>query len=504
MGMFERNYDEGATISPQPIPIRPTSGEPGDYPVEYLSPKLRAATEAIVDKVQVPAAIAAQSVLGAAAVAVQPFIDIILPTGERAPVSLFKISVAASGDRKSSSDKLALYAVRMRERDLHREYEKQQAEYLADKAAYDAARKKATTGANKSRDDIRAAMENCGKEPLAPPQPLILSDEGTFQGLQKLFADAMPSLGLFSDEGGQWLGGYAMNEDNRGQTAAGLSKLWDGAPIKRVRGTEGVTILRGRRLSLHLMIQPNIAKKLFNDDMLLQQGLMSRMLVCQPKTLKGQRLWHEPKPESDEALEAYNNRLEGLLRLPLPMVDPMTRELDPIGIELSPEAADMWKQFADFIEKMLGPDGELEPIAGFAAKLPEHAVRIAAVMGFFEDSKMRILSARALAAGIEIAKFYASEALRLFGQGSADDDTENAALLIEFIRKKKLTHVALRFLTQRATPAKLRPATVMRRLVHLLVENKHLVAIEGGATLNLDGKEKFYRDAWTVVQEVDD
>ena len=504
MGMFERNYESGSTMSPQPIPIRPTSGEPGAYPVEWLSARLKAATEAIVDKVQVPAAIAAQSVLGAASVAAQPFINIVLPTQERAPVSLFMISVAASGDRKSSADKLALHPVRLRERDLHREYEKQQAEYLADKAAYDAARKKATTGSNKTRDDIRAALENCGSEPLSPPQPLILSDEGTFQGLQKLFADAMPSLGLFSDEGGQWLGGYSMNEENRGQTGAGLSKLWDGAPIKRVRGTDGVTILRGRRLSLHLMIQPNIAKKLFNDEMLLQQGLMSRMLVCQPKTLKGQRLWHEPSPESDAALEAYNNRLEGLLRLPMPLVDPATRELEPAEIHLAPEAAEMWKQFADFVEKMIGPDGELEPIAGFAAKLPEHAVRIAAVMGFFEDSKMRILSPRALAAGIEIAKFYAAEALRLFGQGSADEDTENAALLIEFIRKKKFTHVGLRYLTRRVTPAKLKPAPIIKRAIQLLVENKHLVAIDGGATLNLDGSDRFYRDAWTVVQDDDE
>lgn len=504
MGVFDRNYSDGATVSPQPIPIRPTSGEPGAYPIEWLGPRLKAAAEAIVDKVQVPTAIAAQSVLGAAAVAVQPFIDIILPTRERAPVSLFMITVAASGDRKSSADKLALSPIRLRERDLHREYEQAQAIYVAEKAAYVAATKKATTGSNKTRDDIRAALEDCGKEPVAPPQPLILSDEGTFQGLQKLFADAMPSLGLFSDEGGQWLGGYSMNEENRGQTGAGLSKLWDGAPIKRVRGTDGVTILRGRRLSLHLMIQPNIAKKLFNDEMLLQQGLMSRMLVCQPVTLKGQRLWHEPKPESDEALLAYQNRLEGLLRLPLPMLDPTTRELDPVEIELSPEAAEMWKQFADFVEKMIGPDGELEPIAGFAAKLPEHAVRIAAVMAFFEDKSMRIISPRALAAGIEIAKFYAAEALRLFGVGSTDEDTENAAQLVEFIRKKKLTQVGLRHLTQKVTPAKLRPAPVIRRAIQVLVENKHLVAIEGGALLNLDGKEKFYRDAWAVIQDNDE
>ena len=50
-----------------------------------------------------------------------------------------------------------------------------------------------------------------------------------------------------------------MNDDNRLKTAAMLSELWDGKPIKRVRALDGVTILPGRRLTLHIMIQPDAA-----------------------------------------------------------------------------------------------------------------------------------------------------------------------------------------------------------------------------------------------------
>ena len=293
MGMFAKEFDNVEPMPGQPIPIRPPVVEPGEYPIDALSPKLQEAARAIIDKVQLPAAIAGQSVLAAAALGVQPYVDIILPTGERVPTSFFMVSVAASGERKSSADKLALFPVREREAEMQRDHLDGQSSYLADAAAYRAARKKAETGANKTRAAIKQAIEACGDEPVAPPTPMLLSDEGTLPGLQKLFAEAMPSLGLFSDEGGQWLGGYSMQEDNRVATGAALSKLWDGAPIKRVRGTDGFTILRGRRLSLHLMIQERIAKKLFGDADLASQGLMSRMLVCHPTSRKGDRMWHE-------------------------------------------------------------------------------------------------------------------------------------------------------------------------------------------------------------------
>ena len=41
--------------------------------------------------------------------------------------------------------------------------------------------------------------------------------------------------GLFSSEGGAFLGGYAMDKYHVLRMATGLSELWDGKPIRRVR-----------------------------------------------------------------------------------------------------------------------------------------------------------------------------------------------------------------------------------------------------------------------------
>jgi hypothetical protein len=48
-----------------------------------------------------------------------------------------------------------------------------------------------------------------------------------------------------------------MNLDNQLKTAALLSDIWDGKPAKRIRAADGISILSGRRLAMHIMIHPS-------------------------------------------------------------------------------------------------------------------------------------------------------------------------------------------------------------------------------------------------------
>src|SRR3546814_954969 len=95
------------------------------YPVKALGKVLAGAVHAIGDKVQCPEAIAAQSVLAAAALAVQSHVDVVHPaTGDTRPVSLFLVTVAASGERKSAADRIATDPIRLREAELHEQYDR--------------------------------------------------------------------------------------------------------------------------------------------------------------------------------------------------------------------------------------------------------------------------------------------------------------------------------------------------------------------------------------------
>src|SRR5262249_47404113 len=138
----------------------------------------------------------------------------------------------------------------------------------------------------------KAALDKLGPEPKAPLSPIIVCHEPTFEGLAKLLINGQPSVGIFASEGGVFIGGHGFSEEAKLRTAAGLSMLWDDGRLTRVRASEG-TALAGRRVALHLQAQPEVAARMFSDQLLADQGLLSRILVIAPDTRQGQRFWKD-------------------------------------------------------------------------------------------------------------------------------------------------------------------------------------------------------------------
>lgn len=98
--------DEPKVEAPHPLIRSLSPGEP--FPTAVLGDVLRPMAEAIHDRVQAPMAIGAQSLLAAAALAVQGHADVVLPIGETKPVSPYLITIAESGERKDSCDRHAM------------------------------------------------------------------------------------------------------------------------------------------------------------------------------------------------------------------------------------------------------------------------------------------------------------------------------------------------------------------------------------------------------------
>lgn len=150
-----------------------------------------------------------------------------------------------------------------------------------------------------------------------------------------------------------------MSDDAKLRTAAGLSKLWDDGETRRVRSGDGVIMLPGRRLTVHLMVQPDVAAMMLNDRVLADQGLLSRFLITAPDSAAGLRLWHESKPASEIALKRYGARLLDILEAPLPLAAGKANELEPRRLALSAEARRVWIAFADHVERAIAPNGAL-------------------------------------------------------------------------------------------------------------------------------------------------
>jgi hypothetical protein len=276
-----------------------------------------------------------------------------------------------------------------------------------------------------------------------------------------------------------------MRDEAVTRTGAGLSKLWDGKEVDRLRGSEGMTILYGRRLSVHLMAQPGVAATMLANPVLVDQGLISRCLVAAPESAAGERFWREPDPASDLAIKAYDTALLKILRRPLPLAVNKENELEPPILRLSDEARDMWIEFADDTERKLKQcEGRYSPIPGFANKLPEHAARLAGVLTLVEDITATEISADALASGIELAVYYAEENLRLTEIGRTDEKLLAAQEVLDWIHKNRRDGtISLREI-YRGLRAIRDKATAVE-LVDMLVDHGWLVPIPKSATYQI-------------------
>lgn len=108
---------------------------PDAYPMHALGKVLGEAARAIADDVQAPDALVAGSVLAAASLAAQPLANVVLPHGQRCPLSLFIVSSGQSGDRKSAADAVAGSEIEEARRRDAREYAKELQRYEDAKAS---------------------------------------------------------------------------------------------------------------------------------------------------------------------------------------------------------------------------------------------------------------------------------------------------------------------------------------------------------------------------------
>jgi Protein of unknown function (DUF3987) len=490
--IVQGNFSE----SPRPLMRELPPAEP--FPVDALGAVLAPAARAIHDRVQAPMAICAQSVLGTAKLVTQAYANVELPIGGKRvkPISSYLITIAESGERKTEADFQASWAIRKYEESLREKHDAAMLSYANDKIAWDKAREEATKKTKGNRAATKLALDNLGPPPMPPLEPMLTSTEPTLEGLVKKFQTHWPSLGIYSSEGGQFIGGHGMNEENKLKTASGLSALWDGEPVRRVRAGDGAAILSGRRLSVHLMVQPEVASILFQDRLLAGQGLHSRLLVSAPESAAGTREPKQERPETAQALEDYGKRLLNILKTPLPLKKGKMNELAPRALQLSMEAVKHWTAFVGHVERQMGPGGALEPIKGLANKLPEHATRLAAVITLVGDLHAIEIDDDRMKAGITLAEYYAGEALRVFEASKANADLMLAQQLLDWLHRQwQEPAISPPDVYQRG-PRVIRDKATAKRLVAVLVDHGWLVPILEGAEI----AGKWRREAWRIVK----
>jgi hypothetical protein len=483
------------TSRSEPEPLRRPVPPPEPYPVAELGPILQPACEAMQRVIQAPDAVCGASLLAAASLAVQGLADVHID-GRVIPLTLWLLTVAESGERKSACDSEAMRPAREHEKVLAKAYADALAAHEDELEEWNAKRDAAKTAAKKSKGEGTAkGLRDVGPAPLPPLQPKLTIADFTAEGLSKLLAVGLPSIGAFTDEAVLVFGGHGMTKETTARTAGTLCKLWDSGTLDRIRAGDGATKVYGRRLAMHLMAQPVIAELALSDDVLSGQGFLARCLLAWPQSTAGTRTYVAESLRDDAAMIRYTAILAARHALPLPIAEGERNELAPRALRLSADAFTVWRGVHDTVEVAIVPGERYATVKAWAGKTPEQCLRIAGVLTLIDHADATTIEAPAVQRAAEIALWHLNEAVRLAGTAELSAEVRDAEALLDWAhatgRGKLHSRDALRL-----GPARIRERERFNIAMGELERAGWAEYIEGGAVL--DGAHR--RHVWRITQ----
>lgn len=488
-----RQYADALDAPSAPEPLRRPTPPPQPYPIAELGPILRPACEAIRREIQAPDAICGASLLAAASLAAQGLADVRID-GRTYPLSLWMLTVAESGERKSAVDDEAMRAASEYERECHDAYASAREAYENEAEQYNAQREAAKGQAKKTNGEGLAAKLAKLRAPEPPLLPKLTIADFTAEGIAKLLRDGRPSIGAFTDEAGLVFGGHGMTKETETRTAATLCKLWDRGELDRVRSGEGALKLYGKRLALHLLAQPIIAERALGNAVLSGQGFLPRCLLAWPEGTAGTRGYVGENLKDNPALLQFNARTGDLLRRELPLRDGTRNALQPRVLTLTPDAKAAWIEAYNAVEASEAPGQRFEQCKAWASKSAEQALRIAGVLRLVEEPDAQTIDVDTVRRAFEIALWHLNEAARLAGTAELSPEVRDAEALLNWCHDTGRTWLHSRA-ALRYGPNRIRERSRFMAAAKVLESAGWAQPVEGG--MELDGAHR--RNVWRIA-----
>jgi hypothetical protein len=466
-----RYVPEFLELIPEPRPLLPDMEAAEPYPIEALPPLMHEAASAIAEHVQAPLALAAQCVIGAAVYLAQTRVNaphIHNPDGM--PCSLFLLTLADSGDRKSGCRALAFKTVDDAEANARRDHKRACAEM--DSFAQGLKGKQ---------------LEQHLAENPRPADPRTQYSDATFERIAGDMTRGAPAASWDTDEGGQVLGGASLKADTRAATLGGLVKAFDNGAFERTRShgnMEGSGFAYHRRLSLHLLAQAVTVGGALADPLLRGQGFLPRFLFTSPASIAGTRLLTAEqlgrKAYADPRLQRYWARCEAIAATPQ-AIDHETGEVKPPVLPLTSEAEQDWLEFYNEVEGEQSPLGKFANLRPFASRAGELVRRLAAVFACFEGKTE--IDDECMTRAAAIVRHSLSEWRRYTDSAATDPLLQQAAALMEWLRDPGRADGWQDFhrdkLGKSGPPATRKSARARDQLLAVLVKHHHLLTDDG-------------------------
>lgn len=404
------------------------------YPIEALPDVVREAAQEVQGFLKAPLSMVAMSAVTAMSLAAQGIADVERAEGLRGPSSLFAITVAESGERKSACDSFFAKPLRDYEQARIDEHTEQAKDFEAELAAWNARMEALTAGLRKekgkaaSADSVAELAEVQRAKPEAPRMPQMFYEDTTPEAIAWGLAKKWPSAAIMAAEGGMILGGHGMSKETLVRNLALINVLWDGASVTVDRRTKESFRVAGARLTVGIQVQSGLLLDFVQGTRGLARssGFLARFLIAWPESTQGYRDFCEPPP-GFPALSAYHTQLRAMLDRQ-GALDEHGR-LAPRVLPLEPAAKQSWVAWHDNVEHSMRPTREMADLKDVAAKAADNLARLAAVLAVFEDPATTVVAERHVCAGAAIMNWHLQEARRFFGAHSPPQDLADAIAL---------------------------------------------------------------------------
>lgn len=488
----DSDFNAAQSAWPDPEPLTaPIESRP--YPVDALPPLLRDAVIEARAFVQSPAALVACSALSALSIAAQGIVNVRRDPQLAGPVSLYLLSVAESGERKTTCDRIFGAALRDWERDRAlacaaelAEYETATASYEAKKAGLLESIKRKRRDAQDTADDDRALLDLRATAPAPVSVPRLLYADATPEALAHALATGWPSAAVLSAEAGAVFGAHGMGYETILRNLALLNVLWDGGEISVDRRSKPSFRLRDRRLTFGVMIQPEALRGFIERAGALPRGsgFIARFLIAWPASTQGHRPYRRA-PQAMPAVDVFNARVRALLDTPL--TTDAQGGLAPTMLDLSAAAHAAWVQAHDHIERQLGGAGHYASIRDVAAKAAENIARLAALLHVLDHGLASEIDESSVESASRIIDWHLHEARRLLADLDAPPELSAAIRFDAWLRDEALRTGDLRIASARIYqygPGCVRDSKALKAALALLDER-------GRARVEQEGRHRF-------------
>jgi len=483
---------QGTWPLPEPLIAQKEDADP--YPLEALPPIIRDAVSEYQPYGQQPLPLIAAAALSCVSLATQGLADVARDDYLIGPISLYCLTIAVSGERKTSADnwfKAPLVRWMVVTRDA------QQAEVdeaNAVIAAWEAKRAgllakiKAATGKPVGKDSpsVKQLQDELVELAQDKPDPVLIPrlfyEDTNSPTLACDLASDWPSASLWSDEAGLVVGAHGMSDDMAMGFFGLLNRLWDGKPFDRDRNTVRRAYVRGRRFTVCLMMQPVVMARLLSiaGGASRAMGLLSRFFLAWPSSTIGTRKYKDVAELP--AISRLGRRIEELLNLPLP-VDPEApaiMALRPPVLQLTQRAHRAWACFHDDIEAELGKDGRYADVADIGAKVAENAVRLAAQFHILNHGVQGEIDSKTLYWAVLIAQWHLHDARRALGAFDRPQGIVDAEILLEWLLRQPAGPIEPRKILQLGPRALGKDVKRRDAALAVLVDYQFLIPLSNG------------------------